>query len=263
MQPIKFRFCRRLSFPSHSPLSCRRLLHFVRPIPTHEILYRTHVYIFGSLAVVMNISRREHCWKPTKLFHSLAIVKASGIWCSRFSIVSMSAHTHSECIHIRIWLVRYGWERCHLIPPHTQPVIVCERVCVTIQWAQWTSPECRKQKVQPRIMAENLQQQEKLCAYISDSCKTLLLYLFKPVQTYIAGNFGENWKPALGALFFFTAAFGVSFFSCLYFFLNSVRVYFVAVLHRFFFCSKFVVWFYFHGIWLLSQTEREREWERE
>lgn len=170
-------------------------------------------------------------------------------------------HTHSECIHIRIWLVWYGWERCHLIPPHTQPVIVCERVCVTIQWAQWTSPECRKQKVQPRIMAENLQQQEKLCAYISDSCKTLLLYLFKPVQTYIAGNFGENWKPALGALFFFTAAFGVSFFCCLYFFLNSVRVYFVAVLHRFFFCSKFVVWFYFHGIWLLSQTERERERE--
>lgn len=34
-----------------------------------------------------------------------------------------------------------------------------------------------------------------------DSCKTLLLYLFKPVQTYIAGNFGENWKLALCALF--------------------------------------------------------------
>lgn len=260
MQPIKFRFCRRLSFPSHSPLSCRRLLHFVRPIPTHEILYRTHVYIFGSLAVVMNISRREHCWKPTKLFHSLAIVKASGIWCSRFSIVSMSAHTHSECIHIRIWLVWYGWERCHLIPPHTQPVIVCERVCVTIQWAQWTSPECRKQKVQPRIMAENLQQQEKLCAYISDSCKTLLLYLFKPVQTYIAGNFGENWKPALGALFFFTAAFGVSFFSCLYFFLNSVRVYFVAVLHRLFSVQSLLYGSTFteYGFYP-KRSERERE----
>lgn len=35
-----------------------------------------------------------------------------------------------------------------------------------LQPTPMNTTQCRKQKVQPRIMAENLQQQEKLCAYI-------------------------------------------------------------------------------------------------
>lgn len=60
--------------------------------------------------------------------------------------------------------------------------------------------KCRKQKVQPRIMAENFQQQEKLCAYIWIRVKHFYYICSNQFQTYIAGNFWENWKLTLVVL---------------------------------------------------------------
>lgn len=97
-----------------------------------------------------------------------------------------------------------------------------------------------------------------------DSCKTLLLYLFKPVQTYIAGNFGENWKLALFFTLFLSLSNSFSHCSVILFYrFNSVRIY-SGVVVFYLACSflfslsvqscEFVIWSFF-GCWIPKRRD--------
>lgn len=102
-----------------------------------------------------------------------------------------------------------------------------------LQPTPMNTTQCRKQKVQPRIMAENLQQQEKLCAYIwihvkhfyyicSNQFRLILQVIFGKIEkrllfysACIVVELGQNRAVLLFLLFssrFLSLAFSFSIF---------------------------------------------------
>lgn len=89
-----------------------------------------------------------------------------------------------------------------------------------LQPTPMNTTQCRKQKVQPRIMAENLQKQEKLCAYIwihvkhfyyicSNQFRLILQVIFGKIEkrllfylACIVVELGQNRAVLLFLLFF-------------------------------------------------------------